>query len=74
MARLREQYRVVVYSARCRTPEGRSAVELWLGKHDIQVDEVCDSKPPALVYVDDRAIRFRGNWDQTIDEIRQFRR
>ena len=74
VARLREQYRVVVYSARCRTPEGRGAVELWLRKHDIQVDEVCDFKPPALVYVDDRAIQFRGDWDQAITEIRQFRR
>jgi len=27
-----------------------------------------------LVYVDDRAIRFRGDWEQTIDEIRQFRK
>lgn len=74
VARLREQYRVVIYSARCRTPEGRRAVELWLSKHEIQVDEVCEYKPPALVYVDDRAIAFRGNWEQTIDDIRQFRR
>jgi hypothetical protein len=74
IARLREQYRVVVYSARCRTPEGLQAVEMWLLKHDIQVDEVCDYKPPALVYVDDRAIRFRGDWDQLMTEIKEFRR
>jgi hypothetical protein len=74
VARLRQQYRVVVYSARCRTPEGRRAVEQWLARHDIQVDEVCDYKPPALVYVDDRAIRFRGDWEQALTEIRDFRR
>jgi hypothetical protein len=74
IARLREQYRVVVYSARCRTAEGRRAVEMWLRKHDIQVDEVVDYKPPALVYVDDRAIPFRGDWEQVITEIRAFRR
>ena len=72
--RLRQSYRVVVYSARCRSPEGRRAVENWLRKHEITVDEVCDHKPPALVYVDDRAIPFRGNWDQTIADIRQFRK
>ena len=74
VARLRQMYRVVVHSARCRTPEGRKAVEAWLCKHEIQVDEVCEHKPPALVYVDDRAIAFRGDWDMVIAEIRQFRK
>jgi hypothetical protein len=35
---------------------------------------VCSHKPPAMVYVDDRAVRFRGDWDDTIGEIVQFRR
>jgi hypothetical protein len=74
VARLRQHYRVVVYSARCCTPEGRGAVESWLRKHDIEVDEVCEHKPPALVYVDDRAIPFRGDWEEVIGEIRQFRK
>lgn len=74
IARLRQQYRVVIYSARCRSEEGRLAVQNWLRTHDIQVDEVCDYKPPALVYVDDRAIRFCGDWAQTISDIRQFRK
>ena len=74
VARLRQQYRVVVHSARCHTEAGRKAVQLWLQKHDIVVDEVCEHKPPALVYVDDRAVRFRGNWDDAMSEIREFRR
>jgi hypothetical protein len=72
--RLRQQYRVVIYSARCRTKEGRLAVENWLRAHDIHVDDVCDYKPPALVYVDDRAICFRGDWEQVISDIQQFRK
>jgi hypothetical protein len=74
IARLRQQYRVVIYSARCRSAEGRRAIEAWLRKHQIEVDEVCDHKPPALVYVDDRAIPFRGDWNQVIADIRQFRK
>jgi hypothetical protein len=74
VARLRQQYRVVVHSSRCHSEEGRRAVQSWLERNGIVVDEVCIHKPPALVYVDDRAIRFRGNWDDVLDEIRQFRK
>lgn len=74
IADLRQHYRVVVHSSRCHTEEGRQAVKNWLLKHDILVDDVCEHKPPALVYVDDRAIRFRGNWDDVVTEIRQFRK
>jgi len=38
------------------------------------VDEVCRHKPPALVYVDDRAVPFRGDWDEAVAEIHRFRR
>lgn len=71
---LRNDYRVVVYSARCREEAGRIAIEHWLAKHNIEVDEVCDHKPPAHVYVDDRAVRFSGDWEQTIHEIHGFRK
>jgi hypothetical protein len=72
--RLRQLYRVVVFSSRCHSVEGRMAVEAWLKKHDVVVDEVCEHKPPAMVYVDDRAVRFRGDWDDLLQEIRQFRK
>jgi hypothetical protein len=74
VAQLRRHYRVVVHSSRCHSEEGRRAVANWLQKHDITVDEVCEHKPPALVYVDDRAVRFRGNWDDLCTEISQFRK
>jgi len=56
IAKLREDFRVVVYSARCSSEEGRMAIRNWLAKHQIEVDEVCEHKPPAHVYVDDRAV------------------
>lgn len=70
---LRKDYRVVVFSARCRTDEGVEAIRAWLKKHNIEVDEVCRHKPPALVYVDDRAVRFSGDWQQTIADIHTFK-
>jgi hypothetical protein len=74
IAELRKDYRVVVYSARCRTDEGVEAIRAWLVKHNIAVDEVCRHKPPAHVYVDDRAVRFSGDWQQTIADIHNFRK
>ncbi len=74
IARLRKTFRVVVHSARCVSDEGCKAIEAWLRKHSIEVDEVCRHKPPAYLYVDDRAVPFRGDWDQTITDIHQFRR
>ncbi len=71
---LRTQYRVVVLSSRCHTEEGRKAVRDWLQEHRIEVDEVCEHKPPAHIYVDDRAIRFQGEWDNLLDQVREFRK
>lgn len=74
ISRLRQSFRVVIHSSRCHTPEGRSAIAHWLAKHNIEVDEVCEHKPPALVYVDDRAVCFRGDWDKVLFDIHEFRR
>lgn len=72
--RLRKDFRVVVHSARCNTEEGRNAIANWLVKHKIEVDEVCEHKPPAHVYVDDRAVAFTGDWEQTIADVKAFRK
>lgn len=74
IAKLRESFRVVVHSARTCTEEGCEAVWQWLHKHSIEVDDVCMFKPPATVYVDDRAIPFTGDWEQAISDINAFRR
>ncbi len=38
--RLRQSLRVVIHSSRCRTPEGRAAIEKRLKLHGIEVEEV----------------------------------
>lgn len=74
IAKLRESFRIVVHSARCCSEEGCEAIRQWLHKHNIEVDEVCMFKPPATVYLDDRAVPFTGNWEQAISDINAFRR
>lgn len=54
-------YEVVVVSTRCTKPCGIEAVKKYLRDYDIVVDDVMAHKPPAIVYIDDRAICFDGN-------------
>jgi 5'(3')-deoxyribonucleotidase len=62
---------VVIFTTRGETIEGQVAVLEWLRNHGlngIQIKAVTARKPPALVYIDDRAWRFEGTFP-TADEI-----
>lgn len=54
-------YNIVVVSTRCKYPSGIKAIENYLKENDIVVDDILFEKPPALCYIDDRAICFDGN-------------
>lgn len=41
----------------------------WLDKYNIYYDGVTGEKLAAVAYIDDRAIRFDGNWRQTLEEV-----
>lgn len=66
-------YKVVVVSTRCSTPEGKEAVEVYLTENRIAVDGVMAEKPPALCYVDDRAICFDGHPETLLERVKGFK-
>lgn len=66
-------YEVVVVSTRTATPEGVKAVKDWLQTNEIMVDRVCSEKPPAYVYIDDRAICFNGDASFLLDKVSNFK-
>ena len=66
-------YRVVVVSTRCASTEGMEAVKNYLAENRITVDDVLAEKPPALCYVDDRAICFRGNAGKLVGQVESFK-
>jgi len=66
-------YEVVVVSTRCYRKGGVEAIKWYLNKHGIEVDAVTGEKPPAKVYVDDRAITFDGKAEGLVERIKLFR-
>lgn len=70
---LRERYRVVVVSSRTSNLMGRTAVEEYLNKHGIVVDDICCEKPPAIAYIDDRAICFDGDASTLLSKVNNFK-
>lgn len=66
-------YEVVVVSTRCATNKGFVAVDKYLFENGIVVDRICREKPPAVVYIDDRAICFDGKSDELLEKIENFK-
>lgn len=66
-------YQVVIVSTRCEQIAGKAAIESYLHDHGIAVDKVMAEKPPAVVYIDDRAIQFDGDPTTLLDKIQTFK-
>lgn len=67
---LSRKYRVVIH-----TTQPVPKVWKWLDRHNLSdyVARVMNRKVPAVVYLDDRAIRFDGDFEEALEEIRSFR-
>lgn len=72
---LSKSYNIIIFTAKAKPDrpliDNKTGTELiweWLKKHELDscIKEVTAEKPRALVYIDDKAIRFE-NWNNTID-------
>lgn len=70
---LKKDYKVVVVSTRSATKDGRIAILTWLDNYNIKVDDVMAEKPPAVMYIDDRAVNFNGNCKTLMRDIKKFK-
>lgn len=70
---IRRHYRLVVVSSRCSQEGGIEAIKAYLKKHDIEVDDIVVEKPPAVVYIDDRALTFDGHPESLLEKIKTFK-
>lgn len=68
--RVRGRVKIVIYSSRCKDEAQRDAVFAWLddqwlksGRTGSWSCRLAREKPAAWLTIDDRAIRFDGNWE-----------
>lgn len=82
LERVKPHYEVVIHSSRFSNPGGMRAVVDWLraAYEREHPGERCpfikmsSTKPPAYLTIDDRCVRFDGDWDHmSLDMIDNFR-
>lgn len=71
--RLKNNYEIAIQSSRCSSPEGLKAIQTYCLNNDIYYDTIWAEKPPAVIYVDDRAICFNGNAEHLYNQICHFK-
>ena len=73
--RAEKVFRLCIHSSRIKTPLDATRVEQWLGREfeawrvssgrnaaEFPYFELCITKPPAFLTIDDRALCFHGDW------------
>lgn len=69
LSKLDEKYDVIIFTRR-----NPSSVWGWLDEHglSIYVRHVTNHKPKAFVYIDDRGLKFEGDYDSILEQVDSF--
>ena len=74
-------FRIIIHSCKCN-PErplingmnGKQLIRNWLKKYDVShtVSDIVHIKPNALVYIDDKGLRFQ-NWPDALKKLEKYK-
>lgn len=65
---LRKKYKVVILTSR-----QKEQVIGWLTNNGFPSMKITNRKIPAVAYIDDRAIQFKGNYKKVISRLKNFK-
>jgi hypothetical protein len=70
-------FNIAIFSCRNTMPGGITAIQGWLLRQGMSVEDIAEiefpqKKPVAHLYIDDRAFRFEG-WFPTIEEMKAMK-
>jgi hypothetical protein len=77
LKKLSEKYTLILFTTKAKPDRGlingRPTIELlweWLEKHNLAqfISKITSEKPRAVVYIDDKAVRF-DNWNDCLAEL-----
>jgi hypothetical protein len=55
-------------------PDQKIMIEAWMKKHEIPFDKIWTfGKPMADLFIDDRALSFKGDWNDTLEQVEVFK-
>ncbi len=61
-------YNIVLFTA--RHFNHWETTKEWLKKYNVVYDQIVFGKPTSKYYIDDRAIKFDGNWNDVFEKIK----
>jgi hypothetical protein len=67
IAKIREKHQVFILSTRGVDDPGAEAIQKYLDEHGIVVDGIARKKISASLLIDDRALRFNGDWGEVLE-------
>lgn len=74
-------YRLIIFSCRnynhhekhtgADEPSQVEQMKAWMHKYEIPYDDFWTScaKPPSDMFIDDKGLRFEGDWSKTVDDV-----